>query len=152
MRSFKVNVNGQSYDVDVEEIGGGQGGGSVQPLQTGRKSSIPSRPSKPQVASAPKPTPTKAAAPAPKPVAKQEAPKAAQPSSGGASVNAPMPGVVLDIKVNLGDQVNEGDTLIILEAMKMENEITAVSAGKIGDIPVKKGDSVNAGDTLVVIE
>lgn len=152
MRHFKVNVNGQSYDVDVEEIGGGQGGGSVQPLPTGTKPSVPTRPSRPKAASVPKPTPVKAAPVTPKPEVKQEQPKAAQPSGGGASVTAPMPGVILDIKVSPGDQVNEGDTLLILEAMKMENEISAASAGKVTDIPVKKGDSVNAGDVLIVIE
>ena len=63
-----------------------------------------------------------------------------------------MPGTVLDIKVSVGDQVQAGQVLLILEAMKMENEISAPSAGTIDSIQVQKGASVNAGDVLISIK
>jgi biotin carboxyl carrier protein len=62
-----------------------------------------------------------------------------------------MPGTVLDIKCSVGQQVAEGDTLVILEAMKMENEIVAPSAGTVASIPATKGASVNSGDVLVTL-
>jgi biotin carboxyl carrier protein len=70
---------------------------------------------------------------------------------GGASVTAPMPGSVMEVKVKVGDNVKDGDVLVVLEAMKMENEITAPSSGKIKSINVKKGDTVNTGDLMMVI-
>jgi biotin carboxyl carrier protein len=63
-----------------------------------------------------------------------------------------MPGTVLSIKVAVGDTVNSGDVLMILEAMKMENEIMAPAAGKVAAISVAEGASVNGGDVLIVIE
>ncbi len=62
-----------------------------------------------------------------------------------------MPGTVLDIKVSVGQQVAEGETLIILEAMKMENEIVANAPGTVASIAVSKGASVNTGDVLVTL-
>jgi biotin carboxyl carrier protein len=62
-----------------------------------------------------------------------------------------MPGSVMEVKVKVGDNVKDGDVLVVLEAMKMENEITAPSSGKIKSINVKKGDTVNTGDLMMVI-
>jgi len=67
-------------------------------------------------------------------------------------VTAPMAGKVMDVKVNVGDTVNEDDDLIILEAMKMEMPIVALTSGTVKEIKCKKGDSVGADDVLVVIE
>jgi len=67
-------------------------------------------------------------------------------------VTAPMAGKVIDVKVNVGDTVNEDDDLIILEAMKMEMPIVAPTSGTVKEIKCKKGDSVGADDVLVVIE
>ncbi len=69
----------------------------------------------------------------------------------GEKVNCPMPGNILDVRVNVGDEVKEGDILMILEAMKMENEILAPCAGKVATVAVAKGATVNSGDLLVVI-
>lgn len=128
MKKFNITVNGKSYEVEVEELGG--------------VASAPvSRPAAP-VASAPKAAPAPAAAPkaAPAPVA-----------GDGEVVASPMPGTILDIKVNVGDTVASGAVLLILEAMKMENEIMAPVAGTVKSITVSKGASVNSGDVLVVI-
>jgi biotin carboxyl carrier protein len=96
-----------------------------------------------------------AAAPAAAPVAVsapvQAAPAAAAPANGTA-VNAPMPGTILDVKASVGDTVTEGQVLMVLEAMKMENDIVAPKAGKVSAISVKKGDSVNSGDALAYIQ
>lgn len=121
MRKFIVNVNGTSYEVEVEEING-------------------------QTAATAKP-----AAPAPVSV-KQEAPAPAPaPAAGGETVTAPMPGNILDVKVKPGDAVKAGATLLILEAMKMENEILAPSDGTVRSVNVIKGATVNSGDVLCVI-
>ena len=76
----------------------------------------------------------------------------AAPVSAGATVSAPMPGTILSVNVNAGATVKEGDVLMILEAMKMENEIMAPKAGKIASVSATKGASVKTGDVLCVIE
>ncbi|WP_432663318.1 biotin/lipoyl-containing protein [Wukongibacter baidiensis] len=125
MRKFNITVNGKAYEVEVEEVGG------VQSAPVSRPAAAPR-------AAAPAAAPKPAAAPAPAP-------------AGGNTITAPMPGTVLDIKVNVGDTVSNGDVLLILEAMKMENEIMAPAGGKIVSVNATKGASVNAGDVLIVI-
>ncbi len=122
MRRFNVTVNGNAYDVAVEEITDG---------------SAPA-----PVAAAPK-----KAAPAPK--AAPAAPKAA--AGAGEKVSAPMPGTILDIKVSNGDAVKKGQVIMVLEAMKMENDIVAPCDGSVTSILVNKGDSVNSSNTLATI-
>jgi len=127
MRKFNITVNGKSYEVDVEEIGG----------------TAPSYVPAPAAAA---PAPKPSAAPAPKPSAAPSAPVA-----GATNVTAPMPGTIMSVKVKVGDTVNEGDLVCILEAMKMENEIFANASGKVVGISVNNGASVNSGDVLVSI-
>ena len=85
------------------------------------------------------------------PAAPAAAPKAAAPAgaAGAVTVKAPMPGNILDVKVAAGASVKAGDVLVILEAMKMENEIVAPQDGTVASVNVNKGDTVNSGDVLV---
>ncbi len=93
--------------------------------------------------------PVAAAAPAPKKVA---APKAAPAGAqGGVKIEAPMPGTVMDVKLKVGDKVTNGTPIVVIEAMKMENEIPATCDGTIASINVNKGDSVNTGTLIATI-
>ena len=95
-----------------------------------------------------------AAAPVAAPAHKAAAPAAAPavPAAGSVTVAAPMPGNILDTKVAAGAAVKAGDVLVILEAMKMENEIVAPQDGTVVSVNVNKGDSVDSGDALVVLK
>ncbi len=86
---------------------------------------------------------------APAPVAAAPAPAAAP--AGGTSVNSPMPGNIISVNVNVGDTVAEGQVVMVLEAMKMENEIVAPKAGKVSSVAVAKGATVESGALLCVI-
>ena len=134
MKKFRISVNGNSYEVEVEELDAGSET-SVAPVQK----SIP----KPAAPVAKKP---KKKAPAPKPE------KNTPPIAGGHTVESPMPGTILSISVSEGDSLSNGDVLLVLEAMKMENEITSEVDGTIASINVKNGAAVDAGEVLVVIE
>ena len=120
MKNYTITVNGNVYEVTVEE---GASTGAV--------------------AAAPK------TVAAPKAVA--AAPKAAAPSgaAGAVKVNAPMPGKILKVNASAGQAVKKGEAIIVLEAMKMENEIVAPQDGTVASINVNKGDTVNSGDVLV---
>ncbi|MBQ3347768.1 MAG: biotin/lipoyl-binding protein [Synergistaceae bacterium] len=127
---YRVVVDGTAYTVEVESLGAG--------------AAMPA----PVAAPAAAPAPAAPAAPAPAPAA----PAAPAPVAEGANtVTAPMPGKILSLKVNVGDTVNNGDLVLLLEAMKMENEVFATASGKVTEIRVKGGDSVNTGDVLMVI-
>ena len=97
--------------------------------------------------------PAAAAAPVAAPAAAPAPAAAAAPAgaAGAVSVTAPMPGNILDVKVKAGDSVKAGDTLLILEARKMENEISAPQDGTIASVNVRKGDVVNSGDLLITM-
>jgi len=128
MKNFRVVVNGNEYKVGIEEI-------------IGDKVSTPVV--KEQIRTAPKPAaPVKAAAPKPTAAPMQE---------GEAAITAPMPGTIINVQKNKGDLVAKGDVLLVLEAMKMENEIMAPCDGTVSTIHVASGASVNAGDVLIEI-
>lgn len=119
MKNYRITVNGKTYEVTVEETG----------------------------ASAPAaPAPVAAAPTAP---AKTQAAPAATAPAGAEKVTAPMPGTVLAVKVAVGQSVKRGETVVLLEAMKMENEIPAPRDGVVASIAVNKGSSVQAGDLLI---
>lgn len=132
IRNFRVTVDGQSFNVVVEEI-------------ESKKKAAPTPVSEPRVAR-PEPAVPKPAVPV------KGKPQVSSAASGGTTIPTPMPGAIIDIKVSEGDMVSEGDVLIILEAMKMENDIVSPVRGKVSRIIVKKGDTVNSGDPLVIIE
>lgn len=120
MKSYTITVNGNVYDVTVEE---------------GASASVP------------------AAAQAAKPAAAPKAVKkaAAAGGQGSVKVNAPMPGKILSVKVNEGQAVKKGEVVLVLEAMKMENEVVAPEDGTIASINCSAGDSVEAGDVLATL-
>lgn len=122
MKRFNITVNGKAYDVAVEEITDGSAPAMVTPVAT---------------------------APTPKATTPVSAPA---PAGEGEKVTAPMPGTILDVKVSVGDSVTKGQVMMILEAMKMENEIVAPCDGKVTSVTVKKGDSVNSADTLATVQ
>ena len=128
---YKVTLNGRTYEVEVEA-------GKAMLLDE-YEAIVPS---------APAPAPV-AAAPAPAPAAAPAAPAA--PAGAGDAVVAPMPGNILKVNVTAGQAVKEGDVLVVLEAMKMENEIMAPKAGTVTQVLVQKGASVDTGAPLVVI-
>lgn len=135
MRKFNIKVNGQAYEVEVEEVAGGFAPAPVVPV-----AAAPAPAAAPVAAPAPEKAEAKAA-PAPAPVA---AP------AGGTQLKAPMPGTVIDFKATNGAAVKKGQTVLILEAMKMENEIVAPADGVITFV-ASKGASVNTDDLLAVI-
>ena len=131
MRKFIINVNGNSYEVEVEEVKDG----SVAVAKPAPPLSSPQAP------------PLAKAAPV-KPIASPEP----RFSAGQEVIDSPMPGNIWRILVAEGDMVKSGDTLVILEAMKMENELVAPRDGKVLQILTSEGASVNTGDKLVIIE
>lgn len=140
MRKFRVQVNGNMYEVEVEEIGGAPTIPQSAPVA---RAASPTPPAPPAV-----PAPAPKAAPAPAP------PKAAPIASrgNGNGVAAPMPGTITDVRVKVGDRVEPRTVVMMLEAMKMENEIFAGRAGVVSQIAVDKGASVNTGDLLISID
>ena len=122
---YRVTLNNRVYEVEVEE-------GSAVLLNEYEAAS---------------PAPAAVSAPAPK----QESAPAPAPSGDGNAVKAPMPGNILKISVTVGQKVSEGETLLVLEAMKMENEVTADRSDTVTGIIAAKGQTVETGDPLVVI-
>lgn len=128
MKNYRITVNGTAYDVAVEELG--QGAVAAAP-----------------VAAAPAP----AAAPvAAAPAAPAAAPKASG-TEGSVKVTAPMPGKILGVKASVGQAVKKGDVIIVLEAMKMENEVVAPEDGTVASINVSEGANVESGDVLATL-
>lgn len=137
MRKFQITVNGQSYEVEVEELGA-----SAAP--TAYVAPAP-------VAVAPAAAAPVAAAPAAPKAAPAAKPAAAAPA-GSETIKCPMPGTILKVNVSGGDTVKKGQVLLILEAMKMENEIMAPRDGVVASVLVSKGATVNSGDALVALK
>jgi len=138
LKTFKVTVDNQTYTVKVEEISGH----SNQQSEANVKNTASQAAAKSPSSVSPQKTPTAE----PK---QEEAVKPAPSTGEGYVLKAPMPGSVLEVQVKEGDSVNDGDVLLVLEAMKMENELTASQPGTVSKILVKKGDAVNSGDPLI---
>lgn len=144
-RTFNVFVGGDHFEVAVDEVGG-----PTVLSHAPAAAPVAPAPSAPAPAATPAPAPApKPAAPAPKPAAPKPA---AAPAGGGATLTAPMPGVVLRYEKKPGDKVKQGDVVVVLEAMKMENVLSAPASGVVGELPCREGDTVSTGDALCVIE
>ncbi len=146
MKEYKYTINGNKYNVtigDIEEnIAHVEVNGVPYTVEMEKAPAAPKKVVRPVVAAAP------AAAAAPEPA------KASRPAGGGgkSGIKSPLPGVILQVKVNVGDQVTKGQVLMVLEAMKMENNILSDKDGKVVAINVSKGDSILEGTDLIVIE
>jgi oxaloacetate decarboxylase alpha subunit/pyruvate carboxylase subunit B len=151
LRTFNVFVDEEYFEVGVEEPGGSPIISYVQQMPAGVPVSAPAPVSVSAPAPAPpKPAPPKPAAPAPAPP-KPAAPSAAPADVGGTPLKAPMPGMIVKYSKQVGDAVSKGDTVVILEAMKMENALQAPANGTIKAINYSSGDSVAKDDVLCVI-
>lgn len=129
MKNLKITVNGTAYDVQVEEVAAG-----AAPVAAPAPAA---KPAAPAVAPAPASAPAPAAAPVP---------------AGAETVNSPMPGTIVSVNVSAGQNVKKGDVLVVLEAMKMENEIMAPRDAVVASVQVNKGDSVDSGTPLVSLQ
>lgn len=148
MKQYKYKVNGAQYDVTIDSIVGNIAKVEVNgiPFEVEMQGSSLVEEDLPTQVADETAAPAVAAAPA----AVEAAPAAGAPGA-GAPVKAPLPGVVAKILVSVGQAVKKGETVLVLEAMKMENNITAEADGKITGICVVAGDSVMEGTTLVTI-
>ncbi len=144
MKEYKYTINGDKYEVTINEVAETTAKVTVNGTEYNVEWEKPEV-KKPVVTVKPVAKPTPATAPAP----------TAQPSSApvnGHAIKTPLPGVIIDVKVNVGDTVAKGETVVILEAMKMENNINADKDGKVAEIKVAKGDTVADGAVLIVLE
>ena len=127
MKKFNVTVNGTAYDVEVNEV---KAGGAAAPAPKAAPAAAPAP------KAAPAPAPAAAAAPVP---------------AGAETVKAPMPGKILSVAVSAGQAVKKGETLLILEAMKMQNEIAAPHDAVVAEVRVAANQTVSTGDDMVVL-
>lgn len=163
MGKYNFRINGHDYQVDVNSVEGGIADVTVN--GTDYKVELADAvPAPAQQAARPAPQATFTAAPAVTPQATAPAAQTAQttaqaaqtatasaPQGKGEVVTAPLPGVILDIKVKVGDVVKAGQTVAVLEAMKMENEIEATASGTVTAVNAGKGDSVLEGAAIITI-
>lgn len=156
MGKYNFRINGHDYQVDVNSVEGGIADVTVN--GTDYKVELADAvPAPAQQAARPAPQATFTAAPAVTPQATAPAAQAIQtatasaPQGKGEVVTAPLPGVILDIKVKVGDAVKAGQTVAVLEAMKMENEIEATASGTVTAVNARKGDSVLEGAAIITI-
>lgn len=156
MGKYNFRINGHDYQVDVNSVEGGIADVTVN--GTDYKVELADAvPAPAQQAARPAPQAVSTGAPAVTPQATAPAPQAAQtatptvPQGKGEVVTAPLPGVILDIKVKVGDAVKAGQTVAVLEAMKMENEIESTASGTVTAVNAGKGDSVLEGAAIITI-
>lgn len=154
MKDYSLKINGQNYNVQIDEVNETSTMAHVTvngtPYEVEIAGAAAAAASKPQVAPAPRDANSGMITPATAtPAAK---PAAAPAAAAGGAVKCPLPGTVLAIKVAVGDTVKAGQTLVVLEAMKMENNIDADRGGVVKQILVQQGATVMEGDNLIVIE
>ena len=148
MNKYEYKVQGVDYTVEIEDVEGNVAKVNVNgiPFEVEMKQPIKAAPKAKKV------EPAKVAAPAPAaPVAAPAAPAVSAAVGAGAKVTAPLPGTITDVKVAVGQAVNAGDVVVVLEAMKMQNNIEAENSGTVTSVMVNKGDTVMEGTVLVTI-
>lgn len=151
MNKYQYTVQGADYDVEIVDVEGNIAKVTVNGIPFEVEMKRPITPS-----TMPKHTHVQAPAapkPAPKPAAEQSV-SPAQPAAqagAGSKVLSPLPGTITEVKVKVGDAVKEGDTVVVLEAMKMQNNIEAEYTGTVTSVLVNKGDTVMEGDALITI-
>lgn len=146
MKTYRFKINGNEYNVDINSVAGNIAdvtvNGTSYQVEMEDAPSAPAAPAAPSVPAAPVQAAAQAqTAPAPKPAA----------SGAGKPVTSPLPGVIIAVKVNVGDTVKAGQELAVLEAMKMENSIEATHDGTVTAVHVAKGDSVLEGAAIVTV-
>ncbi len=144
MKNYKLKINGTDYNVDINEVEGQEIKLDVNGTSYVVTVDQEIKQQKPRPVARPVAT-TQVAPAAGGSVQKSNAPVA------GSKVTTPLPGTILDVFVNVGDAVKSGQTVVLLEAMKMENNIEADTDGTVKEVKVRKGDSVLEGDVLIVI-
>lgn len=137
MKQYKYKINGNLYNVTINDVEDNIARVEVNGIPFNVEME-----KKPKV-EVPKPAARRAVAPIAKPAA---------PATSQSGIKSPLPGVILDIKVKEGDEIKKGQVVVVLEAMKMENNITADRNGKVASIKVSKGESVLEGTDLIIIE
>ena len=152
MNKYQYKVQGVDYDVEIEEVEGNVAKVVVNGIRFDVELKQPINPTstlKKVRVEAPKPVarpsvaPAAAAAPAPAP--------AAAAAGAGSPIKAPLPGTIIELKVNVGDTVKQGDVVLVLEAMKMQNNIESEYSGTVTSITVKQGETVMEGAVLLTI-
>jgi biotin carboxyl carrier protein len=154
MNKYQYKVKGVDYEVEIAEVEGNIAKVNVNGIPFEVELQKPINAAKHPTMGSPKVQAPQSAAPAAKPAVAQPAEAPAAPAAApaaGTSVKAPLPGTITEIRVQVGQQVNAGDIVLVLEAMKMQNNIEAETTGKVTSIQVKQGDSVMEGSVLLTI-
>jgi biotin carboxyl carrier protein len=150
-QTIEVTINGKTYTVEIGDVNASP----VQVVVNGEPKTVTWR----EASAAPAPAPAPAAsapapaepAPTPEPLRPATGPMPTQVTGAGTPINAPMPGKVLSVRVAVGDQVKEGDTVCTLEAMKMEMPISASVSGTVTEVVAKVGMNVQYDDPLIMV-
>ncbi len=139
MEKYSLKINGKPFEVEIDSFKGSEATVKVN----GEKYSVEIAQDEPRAEDAAKPSAQMGAA--------QKAAEGAKAATGGVEVTSPLPGVLVDVKVAVGDSVKAGQTVAVLEAMKMENEIEATASGTVTAVCAAKGDSLLEGAVIVRI-
>jgi len=151
MNKYQYKVQGVDYEVEIEEVEGNIAKVNVNGIPFEVELQKPINAAKHPTMTRPKVEAPKPAAPTPAPAAAAAPAQPAAPAGTGTPIKAPLPGTIIEIKVQVGQQVNVGDVVLVLEAMKMQNNIEAEYAGTVTAITVNQGDTVMEGSVLLTI-
>ena len=151
MNKYQYKVQGIDYEVEIEEVEGNIAKVNVNGIPFEVELQKPINAAKHPTMTRPKVEAPKAAAPTPPPATTAAPAQPATPAGNGTPLKAPLPGTISEVKVSVGQQVNVGDVVLVLEAMKMQNNIEAEYAGTVTSIIVKPGDTVMEGSVLLTI-